>query len=170
MDRQLSKRTVDLHLSYIEKLLQALGKLPTQITVDDIRDYLSQFSTVNPYTYANILKAMRVFFGGFVETDIADGFRFPKYPFKPILVPSKGELQRFYNALERARDKALFLLYATTGLRRNEILSLKLEDIDLDKRMIIPKKGNSGTKNTWVSFLNEETKAMLVRYLQETKL
>jgi integrase len=30
------------------------------------------------------------------------------------------------------------MLYATTGLRRDEILSLKPEDIDFDKRMFTP--------------------------------
>jgi integrase len=30
------------------------------------------------------------------------------------------------------------MLYAATGLRRDEILSLKPEDIDFDKRMITP--------------------------------
>lgn len=65
MDRQLKKGTVELHLSYVEKLLQALGKSPTQITVDDLREYLSQFKDTNPYTYANALKAMRVFFWWF---------------------------------------------------------------------------------------------------------
>jgi integrase/recombinase XerD len=171
VDRQLNEKTIGLHLSNVKRLLQVLGKSPTEITVEELREYLSKFKDANPYTYANVLKAMRVFFGGFIKTDISNGFRFPNYPFKPIMVPSKEELQKFYCAMEKARDKALFLIYATTGLRRNEVLSLKLEDMNLERRMIVPQKGNMGTtKNTWVSFFNEETKSVLAQYIQETDL
>jgi len=41
-------------------------------------------------------------------------------------------------------------------LRKNEALSLRLGDIDLDRRTVIPRKGYDGAKNTWVTFLNEE--------------
>lgn len=48
------------------------------------------------------------------------------------------------------------MLYATTGLRRDEILSLKPEDIDFSKRMITPNNHIGETKKPWVSFYNEE--------------
>jgi integrase len=68
------------------------------------------------------------------------------------------------------KDKALFLLYATSGLRRMEILSLILDDVDLDKRMIIPKNHNgASTKNSWVSFYNHEAQQVLNQYLSTRK-
>jgi integrase len=48
------------------------------------------------------------------------------------------------------------MLYATTGLRRQEILSLKHEDIDFEKRMITPNNHFGETKESWVSFYDEE--------------
>jgi integrase len=57
---------------------------------------------------------------------------------KPRHIVSREELRRFYQAIETPKEKALFKLYATTGLRRQEILSLKHEDIDFEKRMITP--------------------------------
>jgi len=60
-------------------------------------------------------------------------------------------------------------LYATTGLRKSEVLSLEVKDIDLDNRMIIPNKTNSRTKRSWISFFNEETKVMLQKYLMNRK-
>ena len=61
--------------------------------------------------------------------------------------------------------KALFLFYATTGLRSKEVLSLKIGDIDFEKRMIVPKKTTSRTKRMWVTFYNEEAERALREYL-----
>jgi integrase len=57
------------------------------------------------------------------------------------------------------------LLYATTGLRRDEILSLRPEDIDFDKHMITPNNHEGETKKSWVSFYNEEAGLALKEYL-----
>jgi len=47
-----------------------------------------------------------------------------------------------------------------------EILSLRYEDVDLERRMIIPKNHNgTSTKNSWVSFYNQEAKDRLDQYL-----
>jgi integrase len=93
----------------------------------------------------------------------------PPYEFKPRILPSIEVLRRFYSNLKTTQDKLLFLLYATTGLRKSEVLSLEVKDIDLDNRMIIPNKANSRTKRSWISFFNEETKAILQKYLRNRK-
>jgi integrase len=70
-----------------------------------------------------------------------------------------------YDALTTGKDKALFLLYATSGLRRMEILSFHEGDVDFDKRRIIPKNHNgTSTKNSWVSFYNYEVSQVLQEY------
>jgi integrase len=51
-----------------------------------------------------------------------------------------------------------------------EILSLLYNDIDLEKRMIIPKNHNgNSTKNSWVSFYNHEAQQVLNQYLPTRK-
>jgi integrase len=42
---------------------------------------------------------------------------------------------------------------------------LKIEDIDIEKRMVIPKSHRGRTKRAWVSFFNEECQEVLKRYL-----
>lgn len=58
-------------------------------------------------------------------------------------------------------------MYATTGLRKREVLTLRIDDIDFRKRMVIPKKEHSQTKHTWIAFYNEETEKALKEYLDE---
>jgi integrase len=50
-------------------------------------------------------------------------------------------------------------------LRREEILSLKLEDIDFNKRLITPNNHEGETKKSWVSFYSEEAETALKEYL-----
>jgi hypothetical protein len=56
-------------------------------------------------------------------------------------------------------------MFATTGLRRSEVLNLKIEDVDLEKRMVMPKAHRGRSKRVWVSFFNEECAEALKRYL-----
>jgi len=66
-------------------------------------------------------------------------------------------LQKFYSCLDSSFAEALFLFYASSGLRKGEVLSLNVEDIDLKKRMIIPNNHMGITKCSYLSFFNQET-------------
>jgi len=176
VDRRLKPRTIKEHLRKLRQLREAVSKPLCELTHDDLRDYLARFKDAGPYHYANILKALRVFYIHFLGTGIAEGFKFPQFPFAPKQVPTHEQLRKFYRALKPPfKDqrkyliscyRALFLLYATSGRRRNEILDLRLADVDLEKRMLMPNSGGSSTKRTWVSFYNDEAERELKRYLR----
>jgi integrase len=101
--------------------------------------------------------------------EVVSSFKFPHQVFKPKQILNKEQLVQFYKCLERAKEKALFMFYATTGLRRDEILSLKPVDIDFRKRIITPDNHKGQTKKSWVSFYNDEAETVLKRYLATKK-
>jgi integrase len=117
----------------------------------------------HPTTYANQIKTLRRFFRDFLNKGhLVHSFKFPSIGYTPKIVPSKTQLQQFYTALDTNRDKALFLLYATTGLRKSEVVSLTLKDINRSQRMIFPNNhGHSVTKRSWISFYNHEAEHAL---------
>jgi integrase len=80
-------------------------------------------------------------------------------------VPNKTELREFYACIEKQRDKALFLFYASSGLRRREALTLEIEDVDFESKVVKPKPHNGQTKFTWITFFNSETEQVLSDYL-----
>jgi len=61
------------------------------------------------------------------------------------------------------------MIYATTGLRRDEILSLKLENIDFSKQKTTPDNHEGETKKSWVSFYNDEAERVVKEYLATKK-
>ncbi len=67
------------------------------------------------------------------------------------------------------RDKLIFLLLATSGLRLSELLSLRHSGIDLDNRMIVPQFHTGITKRSWITFYNRETEEVLKSYLSTTR-
>lgn len=148
VDRQLSDRTARGHVWQIGRLFDALRKDARSITPDDLRSYLSGPEGKAPSTYANALKSLKVFFRDYLGcVEVVHTFRFPKKEFRPKQVPSRSDLQRFYTELDSTRDRALFLLYGTSGLRKNEVLSLYRDDTDLEKRTIVPRKRGTRAKN-----------------------
>jgi len=171
IDLNLSDRTIDDscgHLFQIRRFSESIGKYPTEVTEEDVRTFLAQFKTMSSSTYANVLKSLKVFFRDFLKMpNIVESFKFPKKTYTIKSVPSKDDLQQFFKELDNLNSQTVFLLYATSGMRRNELLTLTIDDIDLGNRMIIPKNAHvtSTTKNTWLSFFNIEAQTCLPQYL-----
>jgi len=135
-----------------------------QLTKDNIRKYLEKYRSLSPHTYGKVLCSLRIFCRDFLEaSQLVSSFKFPRKEYVPIIAPSKDEIVRLFQAFN-LKYKALLLMYCTTGLRASELLSVTFSDVDLDKRMIIPRK-RSRTKQTWISFFTEEAKSVLSKYL-----
>jgi len=99
---------------------------------------------------------------------VVASFKFPKRIYTPQIAPTKENLRKFFEVLDCDRDRAIFLLFASSGLRRSELLTLTIDGLDLENRLIIPKnKHQTGTtKNTWTTCFNPETQICLKRYLE----
>ncbi|MEM5868019.1 MAG: tyrosine-type recombinase/integrase [Candidatus Aenigmatarchaeota archaeon] len=167
VDLQLSERTTFDHIFLIRKFLLWLnGKPIEELTVEDLRKYLLQFRDGNPYTYANVLKSLKRFFRDFLGLPhLVQGFKFPTKILPIKQVPTKEDLKKFYEALDSIEERAIFLLIASSGLRRSEALNLELEDVDFEKRMIVPKH-RSRTKKSYITFYNEEAEKALKEWLK----
>lgn len=161
VDLRLSKKSIGQHTCNMRKILASCGLQPSAA---HIRAFLA--GVENPYTYNNFLKSLRVFFRDFRGSiEPVRTFRFARVDFTPARLYTRPELQRFHSELDDARERALFLLYATSGRRRCEILDLQMGEIDVDARVIQPNKMSS-TKRTWYSFFNAECQGALREYLQ----
>jgi integrase len=170
VDLRRSDKTAYEHTYYIKKFLNELPKPIESVSVEDVRHYLKSRDYVSSAQYKNILMALKVFFRDFLKApEVVASFKFPHQVFKPKQIVNKEQVKQFYECLDTPKEKALFMLYATTGLRRDEILSLKPEDIDFSKRMITPNNHNGETKKSWVSFYNEEAEQALKEYLEKKK-
>ena len=161
VDLQRAKTTAKDKVYYIHKFFSETKIDPKAVRVEDIRHYLRNL-VCSCHVYKNLLGALKVFFRDFLDRpEVVESFKFPRSPFKPKIVPTKEEIQRFFDTIDSELGEALFLFYASSGLRKSEVLGLTKDSIDFEKRMIIP-SGHSGvTKSSYVSFYNRETEQAL---------
>jgi hypothetical protein len=58
------KSTIVVHRTFVKAFIRNLNGKPFEsITDSDVREFLSRYNEKSPYTYANALKAMKIFVG-----------------------------------------------------------------------------------------------------------
>ncbi len=131
-----------------------------------IRDFLSKYSNHSKYRYSNVLKALRIFVRDYLgKGELIKSFSFPHIGYEYREVPTKEQFKRFFQALDNPMSRCLALLYATSGLRRDEVRKSRIKDLDRANRMIKPADETSRTKGRFVSFWNSECDEVLSEYL-----
>jgi len=103
------------------------------ISTETIRSYLSGYLNKAPKTYNNQLDGLRAFIARYLKrSDLMEGFRKAHVSNNhDVELPNKRQLKKGFEALGDDRERAVYLFYATTGLRRSELLRLnRFEDID----------------------------------------
>ena len=84
-------------------------------------------------------------------------------------MPDRTQIKLGFEGLEEVREKAIYLFYATSGLRKTEALKLnRLVDIDYELRAV-KSKHDTRTKKAGVTFYNKECEVYLDRYLASRK-
>ncbi len=91
----------------------------------------------------------------------------PRARRKEIWALSEDDLKKLIEATRRLRDKLIIKLFLDTGLRSKELLSLRVEDIDLKNRMIRVRETKNGEER--IVFFTDETEKLLRKYLSKHK-
>jgi len=86
----------------IKRFLKNSDCDPINATKADVRNYLMRFRGWLTYSYASILKTLRIFYRDYLgRKEVIEGFKFPNHPFKPKKLPSK-RASRILSIPERA--------------------------------------------------------------------
>jgi integrase/recombinase XerC/integrase/recombinase XerD len=173
-------------LSYLN-----LRHLPDSIEAVDIkllRQYVLYLSKRNRYddhpytpvgkellsvaTVHGHVRTLRAFFGwlvaeGLVETNVAKDLRPPKLVRKVVSTLSDQEIRSILNTLNpvnpcNARNQTIFMLLLDTGLRIGELVSLKMDDVNMNEGLL--KVMGKGKKERIVPIGSNAQRA-LQRYL-----
>ena len=168
VDERLSKTVSSEYRRIARKFLEHSEGLVSRET---IRDYLSLYLSKAPKTYNNQLDGLRAFVSRFLRRpDLMDGFKkaYETVEYERKL-PSRDQIKRGFYGLEDDRQRALYMFYATSGLRKREVLGLNMySDVDFEIRCVMPKH-DTRTKRAGVSFYNEECEKYLERYLDSRR-
>ncbi|NPA77058.1 MAG: tyrosine-type recombinase/integrase [Candidatus Diapherotrites archaeon] len=161
-----TEKTIEHHRLNLLKIKKYTRGYPTQQKLLQlVASYRKRYSTSH---VNNMIKTIRRFFGEYLgRKDMISLIRYPRHSStlpKYTPLPTVEDLRKVFNYLQSPLDRALFLFYATTGLRRSEVLKLKKSDILWKDRAVIPAQYRI-TKKTGITFFNHETEAWLRYYL-----
>ncbi len=154
-ERRLSPLTAEHYLRDVGILLDLAGKTPlSELKIHHLRHFIAQLhgKGLGGRSLARMLSAWRSFFNflvrdhGYTQNPAA-GIRPPKSPRHLPDALSPDETAKFL-AIDSdedlaVRDRAMFELFYSSGLRLSELKGLKLNDIDLEEGIVrVTGKGN----------------------------
>ena len=148
--RNYSAGTTRRYMRFVERFAQHFGKSPDKLGPDDLRSYqayLLRELKLCPGSVENHVAALRFFY---VRTLRRHEFReflpYPKSPRKLPSILSQEEVERLISASTNLFQRTLLMVLYGTGMRRAEIVRLKIDHID-SQRMIIHVIDGKGHKD-----------------------
>lgn len=143
------------------------------VTLDDIKKYIDVLldKKLTAQTINAHLIAIRRFYNYLIDEENCRLVN-PVTQGLTLRVPSPlprhkqdGEISRFFEAVDKPRDKAIFMLMLRCGLRVEEVANLAIDAIDYSRSQIMV-RGGKGNKDRIV-FISNDAASALAAYLRK---
>ena len=169
--KRYSKSTVSTYASFIYKLLKFQKKPIAEYTTRDLELFIENKIAKQDYsisTHRQCISALKQFemLHKLEALNVDEISRPNKSKYLPIVL-SKEEVIDIFRATRNLKHRTLLILIYSSGLRIGEALSLKLQDIDVDRRQIYVRNGK-GRKDRHV-VMAESFIPLLYNYLTTYK-
>ncbi|AEE94438.1 pNOB8-type archaeal integrase [Acidianus hospitalis W1] len=156
-----SKKTADDYSRYIRRAFADMGY---ELSPEKLKEYILDLEEESIGKAKHTAKALKLFIKEIVKSknsmlarELYESFKIPKSkPSHKPFIPDIATVKQIFNNIKDIGAKAFFLLLTESGLRVGEVLSLKLEQVDFEHRIIHINK-ISETKRAYITFLHEST-------------
>ncbi len=180
-ERLLSLNTIDSYKRDLVKLVSFLEQNNIsdlqEISNSDILNFLENlYKTQSDRSVSRILSSIRSFYRYLARSDKIQKSPFshiknPKMPRKDLEILNQAETVRFLDNIAcstylELRDRTMFELLYSCGMRVSEITNLRLNDIDIEEGLI--RFIGKGSKER-IAPVGETAKNFLVRYLDSSR-
>jgi len=157
-----SVQTIKSYCFWISKYLKFLDKSSLNMDNHTVKYYLlslDKSTNTHRLVYASLTFFFRVILNKpFTTFDVPIKKRQKQLP----KVLSKNEILNMINALDNIKHKVVVQLLYSTGLRLQELINLKRQDIDFERNLINVRKGK-GSKDR-ITLLSGNLKLSLLKY------
>lgn len=149
--RNYSQKTVKSYIHYINECLRFASSGPREIKEKDVRDYLEYLadSGKSASTLNTAYSALQFYFGKILRRKFFINLPRAKKEKKLPVVLSKSEVKRMLELTQNPKHYCILSLLYGTGMRVGEIVKLKMEDIDFERKQIHIFRGK-GAKDRYV--------------------
>jgi integrase/recombinase XerD len=143
--RNLSAITTRIYLRSVEEFAQYFKNAPDQLGLEHIRQYQAHLFTdrkLEAVSVAQQLSALRFFFLKTLKRPwLVEDMPVPKRPIRLPEVLSREEVERLIQSAVSPLHRIWLLILYATGIRREELVQLKIGDIDSDRMLIRIRQG-----------------------------
>src|SRR5881397_268214 len=148
--RNYSPSTVRAYLYAVEEFARYFGKSPDKLNQEQLRQYQLHLLHDRKLTIGTIvgrIAALRFFFVRVLRRPYRQiDLIYPKRPERLPTVLSQEEVAQLLDSANNLLDYAMLMTLYATGMRRAELIRLKIEDID-SQRMIIHIRQGKGNRD-----------------------
>jgi len=168
--KRMSYNTIKAYTGAVKKFLEYhKDKKPNDITLEDFKDFNKNYIIKNKLSasYQNqLINALKTFYKKIFNKSF--NIELLERPIKQKHLPnvfSQEEVKRLINSIQNIKHKSIISLIYSAGLRRSEVINLKITDID-SERKIIKISDSKGNKDRYVN-LSDKILLMLRTYYKE---
>lgn len=168
--RRYSPRTIKAYLHYNEEFLKFSGKSPSEISNDDVKDHLFHLvekKEVSTSTLNTAINALKFYYGEVLKRKFVYEIKRPKKDKRLPVVLSQEEVSRILSSVTNIKHRLILMLVYSSGLRVSEVVKLKLEDIDVERKLVHI-KGAKGRKDRY-TILSDTAMENLRIYMSANK-
>jgi len=170
ISRKYSPKTVKAYLHYNREPINFAGKHSLNINESNIKDYLRYLVEEKDATASTLntaINALKFYYGKILKRKFMYEIKRPKKDKKLPVVLSQEEVSRILSVVSNIKHKAILMLIYSAGLRVSEVVKLKVEDIDVERKLIHV-KGAKGRKDRY-TILSDNALKTLNLYLKAYK-
>lgn len=165
--KRYSNQTVKNYINHITQFFRYYAdKSYTELTVEDVNKYNHEVIIRNNLSVSfqrGMVGAIKLFYESQEKTKME--IERLQRPFKESRLPevlSKEEVQKIISATENIKHKAILSLIYSCGLRIGEVISLKIKDLDKERKLIKIVQAK-GKKDRYVTY-SDKLKFLLRKY------
>lgn len=168
-----SEQTIVNYLRSVEYLCKHTGKHPRETEIDEIIDYLYQLQYHKFRAWRTIkvyVAGLRWYYSHILEQEkLSFQIPYPKEEQDLPVVLSRKELFKLFSNCGNTKHKLMLTMLYASGLRRNELLNLRIENIETnDGKFRIRINRSKGNKDRY-TVLSEKLLPELREYYQAFK-
>lgn len=150
--RGYSNRTIKTYIHCTERFFKKCKKDPKRVTKKDVREYLEDLmergragNTINVY-----LNALKFVFEQLLGKKMRLDIRYSKKPVRLPVVLTKEEARALFGAIKNEKHKLMVQLMYSAGLRVNELINLRVENLELDKNYGFVRQGKGNKDRLFI--------------------
>ena len=148
--RNYAKSTVEAYTSALRDFAKYFHKPPDQLGPEHIRQFQLHLLRDRKLAASTVKQRMAAVQFFFVRTlkraYLREDFPYPKVPRRLPEILSQEEVARLIDSASNLSHRAILMTLYSTGMRRSELVRLKVGDVD-SRRMVIHVRQGKGSKD-----------------------